>query len=379
MTDRIRALVAGFDRYLAVYDGTVPFSGVQLSAHRAALQARHAAGSAADAARDPEFARVLRGTLLAWGLGVRASRLAEESEFAAALTAAAPLLAVLDGLRIDQQTLPTDLDEQLWRLIDGLGVVANDAKIVAGTKTLHHLLPDLVPPIDREWIGRFFSLHAPEWQGHQQRATFLRLFRAYRDVATQVDLDAELTGQPWRTGLAKLLDNGVIGYCKAELASGTSRPLGQVQQPGRPMPATPTPVLRFTVAGLPPAKNTATSLLSASHEHAPRVRALLAAAEVALTAEPQFTPIEAGRRVALEVRMRLAAGIEGWDATNYLGGIGDVLEDKSCRGVSVDHLGALAGVWLFHNDRQIKQLKWVEDTPTGPESSYVVTVRLLPA
>jgi len=98
-----------------------------------------------------------------------------------------------------------------------------------------------------------------------------------------------------------------------------------------------------------------------------------------LTAEPQFTPIEAGHRVALEVRMRPAAGTEGWDATNYLGGIGDVLEDKSCRGVPVDHLGALAGVWLFHNDRQIKQLNWVEDTPTGPETSYVVTVRLLPA
>lgn len=286
VADRLGALVRGFSRYLVVYDDTVPFSGDQLAYHLAALEARRAAGSAAEAARDPTFAQGLRRTLIAWGLGVRGSRLAEAFEFAAALRAAAPLLEAVDGLRIDQQSLPSDLPEQLWMLVDGLGVVANDAKIVAGTKTLHHLLPDLVPPMDREWTGKLFSLHPPEWQGRQQRATFLRLFRAYREVATKVDLDAQLTGQLWRTGPAKLLDNAAIGYCKAELSDDPSTPRGQVQETTLPTPATPVPVLRFTVAGLPPAKNTATSMLAASHEHAPRVRALLSAAEIALTTQP---------------------------------------------------------------------------------------------
>ncbi len=202
------------------------------------------------------------------------------------------------------------------------------------------------------------------------------MFRAFHDVATSVDLDASLTGQPWRTGTAKLLDNAVIGYCKVELTESAGP---WVDQAADAELLNPVQVLSFTVPGLPPAKNTATSMLSESHEHAPRVRALLATAEVALIAEPGFAPIEAGHRVALDVCLRPAAGVEGWDATNYLGGIGDALEDKSTRSAAIEHLGALAEVWLFRNDRQIKQVRWVEDDPSGSTSSYEVTVWELPA
>ncbi len=131
--------MGGFDRYLAVYDDTVPFNSNQLASHVAALDARRSAGSAAAAALDPKFAQLLRKTLFAWGLGKRGSRMAEDSEFAAALAVAAPLLTPFDGQTIGDKSLPTDVPERLWDLIVGLGVVDNDAKIVAGTKALHHL------------------------------------------------------------------------------------------------------------------------------------------------------------------------------------------------------------------------------------------------
>ena len=41
------------------------------------------------------------------------------------------------------------------------------------------------------------------------------------------------------------------------------------------------------------------------------------------------------------------------DATNYLGGVGDVLEAKTRRGV-LEHLGDLTQVALYENDRQIQ-------------------------
>jgi hypothetical protein len=41
------------------------------------------------------------------------------------------------------------------------------------------------------------------------------------------------------------------------------------------------------------------------------------------------------------------------DGSNYLGGIGDVLENKTNRGVHVEHLGAPAAVSVYENDRQI--------------------------
>lgn len=53
----------------------------------------------------------------------------------------------------------------------------------------------------------------------------------------------------------------------------------------------------------------------------------------------------------------------------------DVLEDKSARGPAVSHLGELAEVWLYRNDRQIKQISYREEV--GAVAEYTVTVRPL--
>jgi hypothetical protein len=83
-----------------------------------------------------------------------------------------------------------------------------------------------------------------------------------------------------------------------------------------------------------------------------------------------FTPIESGR-VGLDVVLYAPAEQNPADAANYLGGVADVLEHKGHRG-SLEHLGQLAGVWLYRNDRQIKAITYREvDTS---EISYSVTV-----
>lgn len=111
--------------------------------------------------------------------------------------------------------------------------------------------------------------------------------------------------------------------------------------------------LLFRVEGYPPAKNEALSMLGARHSHAPRVVSLLEAARDALgPAEPFEGPI------GLEVRL-FRAGSDPWDATNYLGGIGDTLEAKDRRGPR-EHLGDLASVALSRNDRQIREVHYSE-------------------
>lgn len=74
-----------------------------------------------------------------------------------------PLLERLEDLRIDAADLPGDLICQLWTGIKSIGVVQNKAKIVVCTKTLHHLLPGLVIPMDHVWTRIFFKLHDPDW------------------------------------------------------------------------------------------------------------------------------------------------------------------------------------------------------------------------
>lgn len=128
--------------------------------------------------------------------------------------------------------------------------------------------------------------------------------------------------------------------------------------------------IHFEVQGLPPLKNEAISVFNAKHGQAERIRALLQAAQRACQ-EHGFAAIETGG-VALNVVTRSPAG----DATNILGGIADVLENKPIRAhrSSIDHLGDLATVCLYQDDKQIKEITYRE-LPGDP--SYTVTVRAL--
>lgn len=127
--------------------------------------------------------------------------------------------------------------------------------------------------------------------------------------------------------------------------------------------------VRLTVPGYPPAKNEAQSMLGAGHPHAPRVVALLTTAQAALPSN--FSCLHGP--IGLDVVVHTAAGQDPWDATNYLGGIGDVLEDKTNRGrASLAHLGDLVDVAVYRNDRQIREV----DYRTEPASRPSYSVRI---
>ncbi len=134
---------------------------------------------------------------------------------------------------------------------------------------------------------------------------------------------------------------------------------------------TKTRTLTFDVDGLPPAKSEAQSMLGAGHPHAKRVLALLAAARDAAAAAGAMHFGSA--RFGMEVVMTLASDRPS-DATNYLGGIADVLEEKSHRGV-LGHLDALATVALYDNDRQLDEVCFRQER--GERTCYRVCLYVL--
>jgi hypothetical protein len=112
--------------------------------------------------------------------------------------------------------------------------------------------------------------------------------------------------------------------------------------------------ISFRVAGYPPVKNEAKSLLAAGHTHASRVLDLLRAAGSAAAASG-WSPSQTDS-LGLELVLTSPAPPPS-DATNYLGGVGDVLEDKGRRG-QLAHLGELAGVALYGNDRMFHEVRY---------------------
>jgi hypothetical protein len=211
---RIDTLIDGFDDCVAHYDRLVPFTrSGQYERHRQTIDRRRTLGSAEVAAEDDRFTELLYGTLQAWGIGRRASRLVPLDEFRRRLTARAAELRYLEGLHLeDPSTDAVDVSAKLDHLIDEFGVVDNRARIVAGTKTLHHLLPDLVPPMDRAWTGAFFGWTSLDPQ-HRQTDIFTEAFVGLAEVAVACR-PSRLVGDGWRTSPTKLVDNALIGFCQ---------------------------------------------------------------------------------------------------------------------------------------------------------------------
>ncbi len=126
--------------------------------------------------------------------------------------------------------------------------------------------------------------------------------------------------------------------------------------------------IEFTVPGLPPTKNEALSLFNPRHGYASKVHALLsAAAEVWPPEKGLAFPTEP---ISLDVTVTSPERPRS-DATNFLGGIGDVLEDKAHR-TNLEHLGTLAGVALYANDRQIDEIHFRLEV--GDQHSYRVAI-----
>ena len=88
-------------------------------------------------------------------------------------------------------------------------------------------------------------------------------------------------------------------------------------------------------------------MLSAGHSQRERVRRLLEAASSAMGGSEPFDG-----EVEVDVMVTAPKGHQVPDATNMLGGLGDVLQARAT-GADVEHLGPLGRVACFPDDAQI--------------------------
>ena len=213
---RVPKLIAEFPRFLQIYNRNPPFTRTgQLEHHVETIQIRRKLGSAVRALADPSFLESLHRTLQAWGIGVRASKLAPLAQFGRMLSEKSAQIAALDKLRIDDPALDVAaVSEKLWHLIHTLGIVSNETTIVPGTKALHHILPDLVVPVDRAYTQKFFGWHSPQFQ-YGQSKVFQESFAAFAEIARSVN-PAQYVGLGWNSSLTKVIDNAIVGMLYEE-------------------------------------------------------------------------------------------------------------------------------------------------------------------
>ena len=211
----VRALMDRFPQWLAEFDRSGPFArSGQLEWHRRTIDRRLELGSGAAAVLDETFLRCLYETLRAWGIGVRVSKLHPFAAFAKELRRHAETIATFDAAAIDDEQLQVrKTRDELWSFLERLKIVGNEARLVSGTKTLHHILPDLVVPMDRAYTQVFFGWGNPRFQ-YRQRDCFVEAFEAFVEIARSVE-PAKFVGAGWRSSRTKVLDNALVAVVQS--------------------------------------------------------------------------------------------------------------------------------------------------------------------
>jgi hypothetical protein len=77
---------------------------------------------------------------------------------------------------------------------------------------LHHVLPDLIPPIDRQYTFSFFTGQKTVASDHAAFLDWLPQFATIGTRCQQPIRDAIRRGGFMATGEAKVIDNAIMGF-----------------------------------------------------------------------------------------------------------------------------------------------------------------------
>jgi hypothetical protein len=234
LAERLEDLIGRFAECVTTFEANEAFSGPSLYFHLRAIERRRQHQEVRPLLDDTQFLEYAYAVLPAWGMhrmGAQATKVGDFTQITTELREAAPALEQLWPLRI------TNLSPQeagnaaatAWEVIDHIKVSTSRTQIVAGSKMLHHLLPDLIPPIDRRYTFRFFT---GKITVASDRAAFLDWFPQLANIGAQCHqpvLEAIRRGGFMATGEAKIIDNAIMGYMQQQR-------IGE----GQPNPTAPT-------------------------------------------------------------------------------------------------------------------------------------------
>ena len=103
-------------------------------------------------------------------MNTRGAKLVSPAAFEASLRHCAADIASFENDHLESEALKAAATaERLWSLIEKLRISASGVRLVACTKALHHLLPNLVVPMDRQFTGAFFGWNTHDWQKKEER------------------------------------------------------------------------------------------------------------------------------------------------------------------------------------------------------------------
>ena len=168
---------------------------------------------------DEELLELIYAMLTSWGMhrmGPKGAKLVDFEPFCTGIRKQSALLEELEPLVITDVDGVDAVADKIWHAVSSARLSASGTQIVAGTKTLHHLLPDLIPPIDRTYTIRFFHENTLMPKGDED--AFKEVYPALVDIASRAGDHLRVNDRsPMNTSRTKIVDNAIIGYVWGKL------------------------------------------------------------------------------------------------------------------------------------------------------------------
>lgn len=214
---QVDLLLDKFESYLHVFDLICPFGEDKVTVHRDTIAIVRAASKPVDVLDNELWFRKMAETLALWGMNIRGARLNDLSEIRASFIELRSSIVDIQDCRLETIDLyyAVITGRKIGVLLENLRVGRQRAKLVANTKALHHLLPDLVPPVDRKYTLKFFFDDSNIVQRYSAQYLFEEMWPAFHKIAQEAKhIIQNYLGQGMHTSIPKTIDNAIVGYIK---------------------------------------------------------------------------------------------------------------------------------------------------------------------
>lgn len=169
--------------------------------------------------KDKEFIELIYCALDSWNMNQRGSKLVQYPIFAKSIESQASILDNLYKVRLENILVneKEQIFDYLKTLFTKLNITTWKTKIVWISKTLHFLLPNLVPPIDRTFTMDFLYWHINYKTWKNEVKNFIEIINWFEIIANKLKLTkADIDFEWWNTSIPKLIDNAIIWYVKIQ-------------------------------------------------------------------------------------------------------------------------------------------------------------------
>ena len=217
--ERIDDLICNFRHYLWYFTENIKFSGPSIYFHKKVIEKIRQIERYDQLFEDNCFFEYIYATIAAWGMhrmGEETAKMANYDEFKESVCSNKDRITQLSTFKL--QEVPDEevnaVKQSLSSLFANVKIMESQTKLIGNSKALHHLLPDLVLPIDRQHTLRFFYGNTNITRREEE--LFLELFDQFRRIANSLRSE-EFQFEGFNTSLPKIIDNAVMGYAMMKL------------------------------------------------------------------------------------------------------------------------------------------------------------------